>query len=464
MTDPLRSLPLYGPEIGLDNADNLRIAGTKIITNHLGVERSIEVQADNSLKVNGIAFQSGSGSSTVSPSVSLNLSAANLALLKSGYAHSRAAKAAVSGGTGSMKILMIGDSTTAGSGALGWTNSTTKAKALAPASVLAQLLNSVGLPAQSDNYFGDALVKNNGSILYAVYDPRYTAGSVNWTTTNTPSLGGMMSKNSADQTALSFLPFNAVDTFDVYYPLNTGLGTFNLSRVGDTTSGTITNVGAQAILKTTFHGALGNANPLKVTPVVNGGGVFIVGIDAYNSAAPAIRVYNAGMISSKVADWVVATNAYDYLPTLKFLAPDLTIIQPGINDAAAGTTLGNASTPGTYLGDLQTLITACKLSGDVILVTHYPTGIVTTSLATQKTYVDAAIALAATNNIAVNDLFNKWQSYESMSALSGGDAGTTLASAPNSWYSGPTGGGGAHPSANGYKSKAVADATIILSI
>lgn len=55
MTDPLRPLPQFGPEIGLDNADNLRMAGTKIITNSLsGPERSIEPQADGTLKVNGV--------------------------------------------------------------------------------------------------------------------------------------------------------------------------------------------------------------------------------------------------------------------------------------------------------------------------------------------------------------------------------------------------------------------------
>mgnify|MGYP003580174423 CR=1 FL=1 len=57
MTEILTNIE--GNRLGLDKDDNLLVKGTKIITNHLGTERSIEPQADGSLKVNGANFGAG---------------------------------------------------------------------------------------------------------------------------------------------------------------------------------------------------------------------------------------------------------------------------------------------------------------------------------------------------------------------------------------------------------------------
>jgi hypothetical protein len=89
---------------------------------------------------------------------------------------------------------------------------------------------------------------------------------------------------------------------------------------------------------------------------------------------------------------------------LKFYAPDLTIIGTGINDARYSYTVP------TWTADTQALITAAKLSGDVILKTVIPSQDSTVS-ALEAQYAAAAQTLAATNGCGVVDInarFGDW--------------------------------------------------------
>ncbi len=394
---------------------------------------------------------------------SLNMSALSQALLASGYSHTRGKKSAVLAGTGPLKIVLFGDSTTMGSNAFGAGNSINLARAGSPTPALAQYLNRNGLPAFADNWISDNTLGNYSAQLLTAYDARVTVSSASWTySTGALTLGGSCYKNSTDTTAtLSFLPFGMVDTCDVYYVNITGGGSFTVARSGDTTSpaqntssGTNNTIG-----KYTFQGALGNTNPFVIQNTVLGNGCYIIGMDCYQRNTPSVRIYNAGANGTVVHAWANSSLPYSPIGMLEALAPDLCILQPGINDAAAGTTIGNASTPGTYIGDLQLLVTAAQLSGDVIIDTHYPSPSASTNWNTQVNYVNALISWANGIGIAVNDIFNKWGTQENMVALTGGLVSTTTAAQPNGFYANAL-----HPTTLGYQSRAQADAAIILAI
>src|SRR5260370_307952 len=91
-----------------------------------------------------------------------------------------------------------------------------------------------------------------------------------------------------------------------------------------------------------------------------------LGFDAYLSTTPKIHLLNLGCGSAFASYLAANVNSYDPIPWYKFIAPDLTIISLGIDDWIDSTGTIN------YSAGLQTIITACRLSGDVILMTPFP--------------------------------------------------------------------------------------------
>lgn len=359
------------------------------------------------------------------------------------FAHARAAKAAVAGGTANMKVAVLGDSTVAGIFALSSSSPALNARAVAPPVVMAALSNNTILPTNSDSFFGDNNVASNSSTV-AAYDPRVTLGT-GWVAANaaTVSLGGRMLSSGGVTGALSFLPTGPVDTFDIYYAKNAGLGTFNVSRTGDATSGNISSSGAAGIGKFTFTGARDSVNAVNVNWV--SAQVLIIGIVASDSTKKAVQIYNWGWSSGKVSDWVANVNAFDHLPGLKLLAPDLTFISTGINEWFTSTNVA------TYTTNLGILVDAALLSGDVVVTTGFPTAQATITLAVQAQYIAAIQAVvAARPGVLLNDTWSRWRTYEDQNAFGFYQSGSAIAAL--------------HPTAAGYRESAQGFASIFNAI
>lgn len=316
----------------------------------------------------------------------------------------RKALAQVRAGTGRAKVAMVGDSTTAGWGAGTGANGTDGARVKSAPYRLAEILARRGLNAKSNSFWGDA---NLGYTPYQAYDPRVVIGA-SWSrggaTTVAPG-GWLLRANTGVTTTTSFTPSDEVDTFDIYYVVNTGNGTFTANIDGGATLATVdTSVGTPGIYKTTITATKG-AHTVNVQRTA-GGAFYVVGIDAYDSTARDVAIWNLGAASWASADWAVSTNAWNPAPGLTGIAPDLTLINLGINDWK--------DTPvsvSTYTTNLQTLITAAKAAGDVVLVAPFPSSTARASVAQQAPFIDAIVSLGETNSCPVLSLTHRFTSW-----------------------------------------------------
>ena len=121
---------------------------------------------------------------------------------------------------------------------------------------------------------------------------------------------------------------------------------------------------------------------------------------------------NLGVTATDAVTLTANVNPYDALPDFKFLAPDLTMIILGINDATELLGINNFKT------NMQILINAALLSGDVMLVTFFPADAVITPIANQLAYIKATVDLAIANNIPFLDENTALVSRAAMTAKS----------------------------------------------
>lgn len=313
----------------------------------------------------------------------------------------RAAFGKVRAGTGSGRILCIGDSTTMGYGNNGGTGDM---KTLSWPTQLSNLLNNKGINAHANSFMGNGGSHGSPSTTLQ-WDPRLTAGS-SWGV-GVGSVGGASFTATTNTNALSFLPTVNVDTFVVYYISNGGLGTLSLDINGGTPVTQSTNAGASIRTKS-ITGTLGS-NKLNIK-WSSGSNVYVVGVEAYDSSKNWISVVNAGWDGSNSSDWTNTVHTYDSASGITLLAPDLTIFCLGINDWNTGVT------PAAYLANMQIPITKALSVGDVVLMTPNPTNSATVATATQQGLLSQMAALAATNNIPLIDTYGRWVSYTAANA------------------------------------------------
>lgn len=349
-----------------------------------------------------------------------NFSDANLAKWQT-------ALTAVRAGTANAKVACIGDSTTMGYGAAA--NGYVGARSLSYPSRLAQILDACYAPAQNDSFFGDAHVTATSTTPYPQYDPRVAMGA-GWGFYASNSLGGYLFTGGT--APLSFVPSRPVDTFDIYYLKNAD---FSVNVDGNSALASVTSQNVASVAKLTVTAALGQ-HTLNIVPGSNGP-VYIVGVDAYDSAAKKIAVLNMGFGGAQAKDWADSSQLWSPLPSLPVPAPDLSLICLGINDWA------NSVDPATWMGQMQAVINAVAASGSVILIAPVPSATSIASIAKQKALIDAMYALSDKNAAPLIDLTAAWGSF--------------AAAQPNGYYYDPV----EHPSGDGYFDVAKMIATAI---
>jgi lysophospholipase L1-like esterase len=306
----------------------------------------------------------------------------------------RTAIAKVKSNQANCKVLCLGDSTTFGTGS---NNSNTgDLKPFAYPTQLQAMMNSAGINSHANSFmgYGSPTFENNGSN-----DARIVEGN-SWTNFGSnAALGGTLFENTGSTTnALSFTPTVPVDTFVIYYITAVGNGTFSAGFNSATPTNQSTN-SANGFATLTISSTLGiNTLNLKY---VSGGNIFIQGVEAYDSSKKWIDFINAGWPGAKASDISSNPAFYSPLSGIGFLAPDLTLLNIGINDWGAGTSLSSFQT------NVQSVITECQLSGDVIIISPAPSAASSTSVATQQTYVTVMKNLAITNNIPFIDWWTR---------------------------------------------------------
>lgn len=343
----------------------------------------------------------------------------------------RAAVGKVRSGTANARILCLGDSTTLGVWSAGGLT-TGNMKPNAYPWQLANMLNAVGINAHANSFFG---VGKGGTLITApsnaVNDSRVTFGS-GWAALATETVGGNYIIATGTTGNLAFTPTMNVDTFNIFYPIKTsGFGKFNANINGgaatvfNQTGGASTSAYTVGTLTTTLGNNTLNINFDTAPNAVIGG------VEAYDSSKKWVSVMNAGRSGARASDLL----AGDVMRNLPGLGADLHIINLGVNDW-----LGAVSVA-TFRANIQSIITTCKATGDVVLVSPFPSQVggtyVGPAQSVQDQYVAALQELAISNNVPLVDVYNRFSSYSVSNA--------------NGMY-----GDGAHPNAIGYADAACA--------
>ena len=314
---------------------------------------------------------------------------------------------AVRGGTGTLRVLCVGDSTTAGNDATkttGWPAAAWPAQA-------AKTLTDDGIKAEAG--MGIAPATSNLTV-----DGRWTVGS-GWSWLQSADIGwgsGVCLRTSNAAAATGTLQFNPGLTYekvDVYYTVSSNASFQAVLDVivGGTTLGQINNAGAGGIGKATFTPAAATSSPVVIDPV-SGAAIYILGIECY-TAAGTVRLANVGVAGSHSQNWENDNGGYAPLDCIRAYAPDLTIINLGINDS--GWTPARATVGLT--NSLTTIGDAADASGDVILCTFVPSADNSDKDETaQAGYWPAIRSLAATKGWGLLDIQVRYGSYSAANA------------------------------------------------
>lgn len=308
----------------------------------------------------------------------------------------RKAMGMVLNGASDARVVFVGDSTTQGYGSNG-TNQPPMFVG-SSAALLAKLINARGINAHANTWFG------GGAATTSLVNDGRLALTGTWAMFNTNSSVIRVPYSSVLNSSITFAPAGQCDTFRIHY-LSSGNGTFSWAiGAGEPTNKAAGNTQAFAT-ETTSGGTLG-ANSLVVKNASTGVNVFIAGIEGYDSSKKWIEVINLGIGGGNSVNWNKNTGAFDALPFLRALAPNLTIIELGVND------LISATSRAAFESNMQAIITAAKVSGDVILMTPNPIQAGLWSTLTPSQIVSTLYGLADDNDIALVDLFSRWTSWE----------------------------------------------------
>jgi lysophospholipase L1-like esterase len=404
-------------------------AGSAIITSAVG-STSVTVQDNRSGTPQ--SYQWNGFSYLPTGSTPLNLNATLMP-------HWTSCVARVKINAGNCRVYAVGDSTTYGDYSANTSNTGDLTVASYPTR-LSQYLNASTLPAQRDSFMGAGSSQGAGFGN----DARVVLGT-GWSTVNSASTGGLLFTASSATTAFSFTPVDQVNQFILWYVTNGGgTGSYQVDSgsVTDFSSG-----GAAGLHSVTISaGTLGN-HTLNLQ-WVSGGAVFVLGVEASNTAIGSVQIINAGIPGSGAGtvtgiSWAQTTSAWSPLFSVPIQAPDVVLLDLGINNWTGA----NATSVAVYTTNMQAIITAYLATSDVILITPAPSSIANVSLATQAQYVAAMYQLAAKNNIPLIDNFNRWGSYERTNV------------APFLFYNNVL-----HPGPNGYSDFAQAIAVQLLSV
>jgi len=309
-------------------------------------------------------------------------------------------------------LLLLGDSTFAGSGADGSAGYPvgSNSRTLGPQHQLAGMFRGNGY-----SVYTDSCVGGQNAQAYYLWDTRFVAGA-GWASgaTSSATLANTFSRphhNNTTTNPLTFTPELGVDTFVVHYAVRTLAGSFTWSLDGGATNNVSVQGAVNAVGTVTVSAGSVGAHNLAIARVT--GSIYILAIQAYDSTKKGIDVIQMGGSGTSMSNVQALANPWDALPFIKHLQPDLTIVNLAINNWILNVNLT------TFGSQLQAAISYFKTNGiDCIFVTGLPTqvdwvgpnGVIPLSM--QLGYVDAIKDVCKTNSVVCLDSFNRFGSQE----------------------------------------------------
>ena len=330
--------------------------------------------------------------------------------------------AAVKAATGNARLLVEGDSTMFGdesnSSQANWV------AASVGADVCNDLITYYGTKCRWGSWFGGGSSASYGTFGYS--DPRIVLGSA-WTLDGTVySIGGGAYTATTSTNALTFTPTQSVDTFEVYYVQQPSSGVLSV-QIDSGTPTLINTAGTAALVKVVLSAGTPGAHTIKHL-WSSGGKVDLVGDVSYDSTNPSVVVLLAGTTSATSSTFASNGASYSFgsAAALAVLAPDITVLEDGINDWATSIPVA------TFTSNMQSVVSALQTAGsDVALYSPIPSNPASVAQSVQAQYVAAYQALAAANYntgstsaLPYIDNFTAYQSFAISSGYGwrGGDA------------------------------------------
>jgi hypothetical protein len=329
-------------------------------------------------------------------------------------------------GAGNPKVCFVGSSSYLGYGAASSVYNTNTSLAAGGrekniVAKLAAMLNTYFAPAQAHNFFGAGGEFTGNRAAFLAFDPRISMDGTGWgmddpgrtanPQTHSFPAGGTFFLNSGTTDQFRFTPNGAVDSFEVFRHQTTGSGTLAplIDAEVQTNIGPQTGGAEPAMRSYTFTTATPGTHTLRLTPTGAGQVNSIHAVRAWNSTKAEIELWQMGSPGSVANDWIRTTDYRSAGNTLGTIyKADLWIIDLARNSWGSSENINDFKTR------TQQLITNCKRSGDVILVSGAPTN---AALELQQPYVDAYAELARDNKLIFIDMWRRIGSFSSTNNL-----------------------------------------------
>lgn len=319
---------------------------------------------------------------------------------------------AAKNGDRNSRLLVIGDSTEAGSGANGTAGypAGSNSRTVGPMYQLADLFRGAGYSAYTDSCVG-----GQNAQAYYLWDTRFVAGD-GWATgaTTSATLATTFSRphhNNTTTNPLTFTPDLDVDTIIVHYVIRTLAGSFTWSLDGGTANNVSVQGAANAVGTVTVSAGSVGAHTLSLARV--SGSIYILAVEAYDSTKTGVNIIQMGGSGLNMSNLQAVANPWDALNFVNYLQPDLVVINLVINNWILNVNLD------TYKGYIQNIITFLAANQiPVVFVTGYPTqvdwvgpnGVI--PLAMQQSYVTALKQVCDANSAVYLDSFARFGSQE----------------------------------------------------
>jgi lysophospholipase L1-like esterase len=236
--------------------------------------------------------------------------------------------AQVLAGTAHAKVLILGDSNTAGFGA-GQVPPQTESYTNGFALSMPNNISSAKLPIWSakNQYCGAQWLGQGSSTLasYKAYDTRLSStGSV--TISNLGNLSGNCLSFTANAVgSFTFNMANAFDSYEVGFYSTAGYYVGTISANGSTVSNPTINGDQAAQIRTVTGTVAPRATSITITVPASGTALPILWIRTWDSAIPSIQIMQAGQAGGTIATTTATTNPYSSGNQIAAMGFDLVI-------------------------------------------------------------------------------------------------------------------------------------------
>jgi lysophospholipase L1-like esterase len=313
------------------------------------------------------------------------------------------------GVTPDRKVLLVGDSVWYGYAGTG----TQPTAGRGPALAMAKYLSGLGIPAQ----VGLSKLKENGGLGN---DARWVLGT-GWGIAGglaNSSWGGQASGAIAAAGAAGtavYTPGTTCDSFDIYFLVNANQGSVLATATGGTpTACNGTSGGARSIGKVTVTAAARNATNTLTFATVTTNPVQIIGVEAFDSTTPTLRIGDGGAIGATAASWNAGVGIIGNNPAscVAAYAPDFVVLNSGINDAFL------TFTTAQFIANMGTLISQyLALGAGVMVLPPVPSAPGDARLPGETSYASALPGLCAGLGATYVDTFNAWGGVNAYNTL-----------------------------------------------